>query len=152
MREAVTQPACLVVMACFFKASWLFQMDQPASCNVPAWGYEQAGPYVFWWKTEENWSKLAELVSDSKFKWTEKLIEDLLTALSNFKTMEFQNKDYSADKPHQYEEVQEELVRINKSYLNTFRFRKLWTTYLCYSAKLFRWRRGYADRNGMQNR
>ena len=70
-------------------------MDQPASCNVPAWGYEQADPYVVCWKTKENWSKLAELVSDSKFKWTKKLVEDLLASLSNFKTMDFQNKDYN---------------------------------------------------------
>ena len=40
-----------------------------------------------------------------------RLVEDLLAAPSNFKTiMEFQNKDFNADKPRQYKEVRKELV------------------------------------------
>ena len=31
--------------------------------------------------------------------------------------MEFQNKDFNADKPHQYEEVHKEIVKINKCYV-----------------------------------
>ena len=38
--------------------------------------------------------------SDTKFKCSDDFVEDLLKALSNFKTvMEFQNKDFNADKP-----------------------------------------------------
>ena len=44
--------------------------------------------------------------------------EDLLKALSNFKmAMEFQNKDFNADKPHQYEVVRKEIVKINERYV-----------------------------------
>ena len=38
--------------------------------------------------------------SNSKFKWSDDLVENLLKAPSNFKTViEFQNKDFNADKP-----------------------------------------------------
>ena len=58
----------------------------------------------------------AHVVSDIKFKWIEKLDEDLLTARCNFKTIiKFHNKDFKADKHYQYEVVQKELVRINES-------------------------------------
>ena len=47
-------------------------------------------------------------------KWSDKLVNDLLNALSNFKsTMEFKSKDFNADKPRQYEEVRKEIVRID---------------------------------------
>ena len=46
------------------------------------------------------------------------LAEDLLKALGNFTTvMEFQNKDFNADKPRQYEEVRNEIVKINERYV-----------------------------------
>ena len=55
------------------------------------------------------------IVSDSKFKWTEKLVKDLLSALSYSKTIiEFQNNFFNTDKSWQYEKVQEELVKINE--------------------------------------
>ena len=57
-----------------------------------------------------EWKKQAE----TKFKWSDKLVNDLLNALSNFKsTMEFKSKDFNADKPRQYEEVRKEIVRID---------------------------------------
>ena len=41
--------------------------------------------------------------SNTKFKWSDDLVEDLLKALRNFKkVMEFHNKDFNADKPRQY--------------------------------------------------
>ena len=44
-----------------------------------------------------------------RFKWLDNLAEDLLKALSNFKTViGFQNKDFNVDKPRQYEEVRNE--------------------------------------------
>ena len=50
-----------------------------------------------------------EHVQESKFKWSNKLVNDLLNALSNFKsTMEFKSKYFNADKPRQYEEVRKE--------------------------------------------
>ena len=36
-----------------------------------------------------------------KFKWSDDLVEDLLKALSNFKVMGFQNKNFNTDKPSQ---------------------------------------------------
>ena len=59
--------------------------------------------------------------SNTKFKSLEELSENLIKVLSNFKTvMEFQNKDFNADKPHQYEEVRKEIVKINERYLDQF--------------------------------
>ena len=56
--------------------------------------------------------------SNTKFKWSDDLVDDLLKALSNFKmAMEFQNKDFNADKPHQYEVVRKEIVKINERYV-----------------------------------
>ena len=55
-----------------------------------------------------------EHVQESKFKWSDKLVNDLLNTLSNFKsTVEFKSKDFNADKPRQYEEVRKEIVRID---------------------------------------
>ena len=55
-----------------------------------------------------------EHVQQSKFKWSDKLVNELLNALSNFKsTMEFKSKDFNADTPRQYEEVRKEIVRID---------------------------------------
>ena len=34
--------------------------------------------------------------------------------------MEFQNKDFNAGKPHQYEEVRKEIVKINERYVENF--------------------------------
>ena len=49
--------------------------------------------------------------SNSKLKWLDDLVEDLLKAASNIKTvMEFQNKDFKADKPCQYKEVHKKIV------------------------------------------
>ena len=48
----------------------------------------------------------ADTDCNTKFKWSEDLDEDSLKTLSNFKTvMEFQNKDFNADKPRQHKEV-----------------------------------------------
>ena len=59
--------------------------------------------------------------SNTEFKWSDDLVEDLLKALSNFKTvMEFQNKDFNADKPRQYEEVHKKIVIINERYVEYF--------------------------------
>ena len=45
-----------------------------------------------------------EHVQEPKFKWSDKLVNDLLNALSNFKsTMDFKSKDFNGDKPRQYE-------------------------------------------------
>ena len=38
--------------------------------------------------------------SNTKFKWSDGLVEDILKALSNFKTvMGFQNENFNEDKP-----------------------------------------------------
>ena len=75
-------------------------------------------------KMANNTSKHAAAAgkdSNTKFKWSDDLFEDLLKALSNFKTvMEFQNKDFNADKPHQYEEVRKENVKINERFVEYF--------------------------------
>ena len=48
--------------------------------------------------------------SNTKLKWSDCLVEGLLKALSNFRTvMEFQNKDFNAEKPRQYEEYVKKL-------------------------------------------
>ena len=55
------------------------------------------------------------VVSDSKFKWTEKLVKHILSALSYSKTIiDFQNNLFNTDKSWQYEEVQEELAKIKE--------------------------------------
>ena len=65
-------------------------------------------------QAETKIAKDDEHVQESKFKWSDKLVNDLLNALSNFKsTMEFKSKDLNADKPRQYEEVRKEIVRID---------------------------------------
>ena len=47
--------------------------------------------------------------SNTIFKWSDNLVEDLLKALSNFKTvMESQNKDFNAENPCRYAEVRKE--------------------------------------------
>ena len=44
--------------------------------------------------------------SNTIFKWSDELVEDLLKDLSNFKTvMEFHKKKFNADKPCQCEEA-----------------------------------------------
>ena len=44
----------------------------------------------------------ASTESNTKFKWSDELIEDWLRAFSHFKTvMGFQNKNFNADKPRQ---------------------------------------------------
>ena len=56
-------------------------------------------------KMTNNKSELVAAVgtdSNTKFKWSDDLIEDMLKALSNFRTaMEFQKKDFSTHKPRQ---------------------------------------------------
>ena len=48
--------------------------------------------------------------SNTIFKWSDNLVEDLLKALSNFKTvMESQNKDFNAKNPCRYTEVRKEI-------------------------------------------
>ena len=65
-------------------------------------------------RMEKTMANDDEHVQESKFKWSDKLVNDLLNALSNFKsTMEFKSKDFNADKPRQYEEVRKEIVRID---------------------------------------
>ena len=62
-----------------------------------------------------NMANAEHVVSDSKFKWTEKLAKDLLSALNYSKTIiEFQNNIFNTDKSWQYEQVQEELAKINE--------------------------------------
>ena len=66
---------------------------------------------------------IAEVGTDSNtiFRWSDDLVEDLLKALSNFKTvMEFWNKDSNADNPRQYDEVRKEIVKINERYVKYF--------------------------------
>ena len=59
--------------------------------------------------------------SNTKLKWSDCLVEGLLKALSNFRTvMEFQNKDFNAEKPRRYEEVRKEIVKNNESYVEYF--------------------------------
>ena len=61
--------------------------------------------------TNNTSDRVAATGTDSNiiFKWSDDLIEDLLKALSSFKTvMEFQNKDFNGDKPCQYEKVRKE--------------------------------------------
>ena len=57
--------------------------------------------------------------SNTNFKWSDDLVEDLLKALRNFKkVMEFHNKDFSADKPRQYKGVRKEIAKINEGYVD----------------------------------
>ena len=59
--------------------------------------------------------------SNTKFNWSANLVEDLLKALSNFKpVVEFQNTDFKADKPRQYEEVLKQTLKINERYVEYF--------------------------------
>ena len=61
----------------------------------------------------------ASTESNTKFKWSDELVEDLLKALSNFKTaMEFQNKHINTEKPRQYEEARKDIV--NERYVEYF--------------------------------
>ena len=47
-----------------------------------------------------------------KFKWTSELIESLITSLAAFKTrMVYNNVDFNADKPRQYEEIRKYMAR-----------------------------------------
>ena len=65
-------------------------------------------------------NKMAKL-PNTKFKWSDYLVEDLLKAPSNFKTaLEFQNKDFNAHKPRQYKEVDKQIVKINERYVEYF--------------------------------
>ena len=65
-------------------------------------------------QAETKMANDVEHVQESKFKWSDKLVNDLLNALSNFKsTMEFKSNDFNADKRHQYKEVRKEIVRID---------------------------------------
>ena len=51
----------------------------------------------------------ADTNSNTILRWLDDFVKDLLKALSNFKSvMEFQNKDFNANKPCQYEEVRKE--------------------------------------------
>ena len=59
--------------------------------------------------------------SNTKFNWSANLVEDLLKALSNFKpVVEFQNTDFKADKPRQYEVVLKQTLKINERYVEYF--------------------------------
>ena len=59
--------------------------------------------------------------TDSNTKWLDDLADDLLKALSNFKTrMEFQKKDFNEDKPRQSEEVRKEIAKIDELYVGYF--------------------------------
>ena len=59
--------------------------------------------------------------SNTKFKWSDDFVQDLLKALSSFKTVvEFQKEEFNANKPRQYEEVRKEIVEINKRYVEYF--------------------------------
>ena len=56
-----------------------------------------------------------------QIKWSDNLDEDLLKALSNFKTViEFSNKDFNTDKPRQYKKVRKEIVKINECCMEYF--------------------------------
>ena len=56
--------------------------------------------------------------SNTKFNWSANLVEDLLKALSNFKpVVEFQNTDFKADKPRQYEVILKQTLKINERYV-----------------------------------
>ena len=51
--------------------------------------------------------------SNTNFKWSDDLVEDLLKALRNFKkVMEFHNKDFYADKPRQYKGYVKKLPKL----------------------------------------
>ena len=59
--------------------------------------------------------------SNTIFKWSDDLAQDLLKALSNFKTvMQFQNKGFNADKSRRYEKIRKEIVKINERFVECF--------------------------------
>ena len=63
----------------------------------------------------------AYIDSNTKFKLSDGLNEDLLKAVSNFKrAIKFHNKDFSANKPRQNEEVRKEIVKNNERYVKYF--------------------------------
>ena len=103
----------------FFKLKWTGWTSQPTSWNVPVWAMNEPMHSLVHGRLKKNYmnnmANAEHVVSDSKFKWTEKLVKDLLSALSYSKTIiEFQNNFFNTDKSWQYEEVQEELVKINE--------------------------------------
>ena len=47
-----------------------------------------------------------------RFKWNSEMVEDLIDALQNYKTVcKYQGLDFNADKVKQYEEIRKNLAR-----------------------------------------
>lgn len=56
-------------------------------------------------------------MTESKFKWSDELVDDLLNCIGEFKTsMEYKGKDFNSDKPRQYEEVRKLMVKMKEDY------------------------------------
>ena len=57
-------------------------------------------------KLKEKTVEEKSVLTAAKFKWNDEMVRELLDSLREFKaTMEFNNFDFNADKPRQYEEV-----------------------------------------------
>ena len=87
----------------FFKLKWTGWTSQPTSWNVPVWAMNEPMHYLVHGRLKKNYmnnmANAEHVVSDSKFKWTEKLVKDLLSALNYSKTIiEFQYNIFNTEK------------------------------------------------------
>ena len=103
MRGYVTKPARLAMLDRFFKLKWTGWTSQPTSWNVPVWAMNEPMHSLVHGRLKKNYmnnmANAEHVVSDSKFKWTEKLVKDLLSALNYSKTIiEFQYNIFNTEK------------------------------------------------------
>ena len=87
----------------FFKLKWTGWTSQPTSWNVPVWAMNEPMHSLVHGRLKKNYmnnmANAEHVVSDSKFKWTEKLVKDLLSALNYSKTIiEFQYNIFNTEK------------------------------------------------------
>ena len=99
----VTKPARLAMLDRFFKLKWTGWTSQPTSWNVPVWAMNEPMHSLVHGRLKKNYmnnmANAEHVVSDSKFKWTEKLVKDLLSALNYSKTIiEFQYNIFNTEK------------------------------------------------------
>ncbi|XP_057291461.1 uncharacterized protein LOC130614081 [Hydractinia symbiolongicarpus] len=68
---------------------------------------------------------MASEAADKKFKWISELVEQLINSLKEYKVnMTFNNRDFNADKPKQYEEIRVMMARKNIEDVDLFGLEK----------------------------
>ena len=111
MRHYVTKAVRLAMLDRFYKFNWIgWRARLPCvMCQLGGMNklvHSEVHGRVKIIKANKEELQSQNVVSNSKFKQTQKLMKILLTALSNFKTiMKFQSKYFNTDKTRQYEEV-----------------------------------------------